>query len=147
MYNIRLVSGLFVLRSIPCPSPAILCVTEGLTPLSCISPGSCVNRLLAGEKLRGQKKGRRQGISPSLSTPGIFLGNNYIFFMAPAPAGQTHLASYFLQVSPASGLPPPFVSPSCGLQWLPAPAALWLTSLFPVWVSVPPVTCTTNSLN
>lgn len=116
MYNIRLVWGLFVFRSIPCPSPAILCV-EGLTPLSCISSGSRVNRLLAGEKLRGQKKGRRQGISPLPLYSRDILGQ------------QLHLLH---GTSSCWTDPPGFLLPS-GVPSLWAPSSFCLSIL---WVTV-----------
>ena len=83
----------------------------------------------------------------TLFVSGIFLGNSCIFSMEPAPGGQMHLASYFLQVSLASRLLPPFSLHPMGYGGFLPLLLSDFTSFFPVWVSVPPIICRINSLN
>lgn len=74
---------------------------RGWFPLAA-SPGSWVNRLLAGGRLRREKAGHL----PPPPASGIFLGRSCILSMAPAPSGQTRPSSFLRCPQPPSCLFP-----------------------------------------
>lgn len=113
---------------------------RGWFPLAA-SPGSWVNRLLAGGRLRREKAGH---LPPpprfrDILGPQLHLVHGTSSFRTDSP---------FLlpPVSSASQLPLPSLSvlEVLGADW---PSALGLPSVLPVWFSVPPVTGVTSPSN
>lgn len=92
-------------RPISFPFPALLCITEGAHPSKLHSLGSCVNTLLEGwRKTEGVERWKKPGPCPLPLCFRDILRSSRISPMAPTPAEQTHLVSYFLKVSLGLGL-------------------------------------------
>lgn len=141
---------LFMFRSIPCPSLALLWLRRGYIPQAAF-PRLLCQQTSGWWTVEGVERREKPGhLSRFLCASGIVL--------AAAVSSPRHQLLWSIHTSLPSSfrcLQPPgphnMAISSClsipGLTVASCHCCLWLTSRFPVWLSVPPVTCMTNSLN
>lgn len=77
--------GMICIQSLLRPSPAQRYITEEPGSSRLRSPGSCVNRLLAGGRLRGREERISQSICP------LSLLKGYLLVAAASPLWNQHL--------------------------------------------------------